>query len=299
MSKILRKTLLQFGSTVNAGSEIGQFGSYAAPIYTADIATLQAGTAWPRGWAAETIATNRPFLEDMNAVDYVYGYMLSYLMQDGIPEYDSGTTYYIGSVCKVGKIPYVSLTDANIGNTPSSSPSNWSVSFAQTQGADVASATTLTLGNDGNSFKITGTTTISSLTTKPAGSLIRIIFTGVLTVLSGSNLNLNGNFTTTPGATLTLWCDGSTWYEMSRSPVGGVDLSTNQTIGGIKTFTSPILSSVNLNGGSISNGSMGRSSLTLKSLGNGEDWVAPAGSYICGGHRDPDGSFGGLYYAFL
>jgi len=125
MAKLLRKTLLQFGSTVNAGSEIGQFGSYAAPIYSADIATLQAGTAWPRGWAAETIATNRPFLEDMNAVDYVYGYMLAYLLQMGIPEYDSATTYYLDSYVQIAGQIYQSLADNNTGNAPASSPASW------------------------------------------------------------------------------------------------------------------------------------------------------------------------------
>lgn len=125
MAKLTRKTLLQFGSTVNAGSEIGQFGSYAAPIYSADITVLQAGTAWSRGWAAETVATNRPFLEDMNAIDVVYGYMLSYILQMGIPEYDAATTYYIDSFVQVAGQIYQSLTDNNVGNTPASSPSNW------------------------------------------------------------------------------------------------------------------------------------------------------------------------------
>jgi len=125
MAKLTRKTLLQFGSTVNAASEIGQFGSYASPVYTADIATLQAGTAWPRGWAAETVATNRPFLEDMNAIDVVFGYMLSYILQMGIAEYDAGTTYYTDSYCQIAGQIYQSLTDNNTGNAPASSPSDW------------------------------------------------------------------------------------------------------------------------------------------------------------------------------
>ncbi len=125
MAKLVRKTFLQFGSTVNAGSEIGQFGSYAAPVYSADIDVIQAGTAWPRGWAVETIATNRPFLEDQNAVDFVFGYMLSYILQMGIPEYDASTTYYANSYVQVAGALYKSLTDTNVGNTPASSPSNW------------------------------------------------------------------------------------------------------------------------------------------------------------------------------
>lgn len=125
MAKLVRKTLLQFGSTANAGTEIGQFGSYAAPVYSNDPDVLQAGTAWPRGWAAETIATNRPFLEDFNAIDYVFGYMLCYILQQGIPEYDASTTYYLNSVCQVAGQFYLSLQDNNTGNTPSSSPTYW------------------------------------------------------------------------------------------------------------------------------------------------------------------------------
>lgn len=127
MAKLLRKTLLQFGSTVDAGSEIGQFGSYISPIYTNNITTLQSGTAWARGWAAETIAVNRPFLEDMNAVDFVFGYMLSYLFQMGIAEYDAGTTYYINSYAQVSGQLYLSLQDNNLNHTPGSSPTYWSV----------------------------------------------------------------------------------------------------------------------------------------------------------------------------
>lgn len=125
MAKLTRKTLLQFGSTVNAGSEIGQFGSYASPIYSADPDVLQAGTAWPRGWAAETIATNRPFMEDFNAIDFVYSYMLCYLFQMGIPEYDASTTYYEDSVVQIAGQMYTSLADNNTGNAPASSPASW------------------------------------------------------------------------------------------------------------------------------------------------------------------------------
>lgn len=218
MAKLTRQTLLQFGSTANPASEIGQFGSYAAPIYTNVISTMQAGTAWPRGWVAETIATNRPFLEDQNTVDYIFGYMLCYILQSGIAEYDAGTTYFIGSVCQVAGVPYVSLTDNNIGNTPSASSTNWSVNFAQNQGANVASTGTMTLGNDGNSFQITGTTSITSITIKPKGTVVRLIFQGALTLTNGSNLILNGNFVTAANSTIELLSDGTNWYEVARTP---------------------------------------------------------------------------------
>lgn len=126
MSKLLRKTFLQFGSTVNPASEIGQFGSYASPVYSNDPDVLQSGTAWPRGWVAETIATNRPFLEDFNAIDFVFSYMIATILQMGVSEYDIATTYYKNSIVQdtSGQL-YVSTQDNNTGNTPSSSPLFW------------------------------------------------------------------------------------------------------------------------------------------------------------------------------
>lgn len=120
MAKITRQTFVQFAVNVNAAADICEFGTPAtgSPVYTINVATLQALAAWTTGWAAETIASNRPFLEDMNAVCYVYAYMLAYLFEMGVPEYDAGTTYYINSVVQYSGTLYTSLTDANIGNTP-------------------------------------------------------------------------------------------------------------------------------------------------------------------------------------
>ena len=125
MAKLVRKTFIQFGSTANAASEIGQYGSYSSPIYSNDPAVLQAGTAWPRGWFAETVATNRPFIQDFNAIDYVFSYMLATILQMGISEYDAGTMYYINSIVQVAGQIYISLQDSNTGNTPVSSPLFW------------------------------------------------------------------------------------------------------------------------------------------------------------------------------
>ena len=100
MSKITRQTFIQFGQNVNASADICQFGSPAtgSPVYTNVISVLQALAAWTTGFAAETVANNRPFLEDFNAFCYVFSYMIAYILQMGIPEYDAGTTYYINSI---------------------------------------------------------------------------------------------------------------------------------------------------------------------------------------------------------
>jgi hypothetical protein len=84
-------------------------------------------------------------------------------------------------------------------------------------GANVASASSII--PTGNTFHVTGTTTITSITATniKAGQVITIIFDGILTFTDGSNLKLAGNFTTSADATITLRYDGSNFYEMSRS----------------------------------------------------------------------------------
>lgn len=70
-----------------------------------------------------------------------------------------------------------------------------------TKGADVASATNLTLG-DGNYFDITGTTTVTGIATKGTGTVIKLHFDGVLTLThNASTFILPGgaNITTAAG----------------------------------------------------------------------------------------------------
>lgn len=82
-------------------------------------------------------------------------------------------------------------------------------------GSAVASASTIT--PTGNSPHVTGTTNIDTVTAMGAGTFLTLIFDGVLTVNDGSNLKLNGNFTTSADDTLTLVSDGTNWYEIQRS----------------------------------------------------------------------------------
>ena len=70
------------------------------------------------------------------------------------------------------------------------------------KGEDVASAAALTLPGDGNYFDITGTTTITSMATKAAGTVVRLHFDGALTLTHhATNLILPGaaNITTAAG----------------------------------------------------------------------------------------------------
>ena len=72
----------------------------------------------------------------------------------------------------------------------------------QTKGADIGSATSLTLGKDGNQFDVTGTTTITSIATQGIGSYVTLHVDGALTFTHHStNLVLPGaaNITTAAG----------------------------------------------------------------------------------------------------
>lgn len=95
------------------------------------------------------------------------------------------------------------------------------------KGADIASAGDLVLGKDGNTFGITGTTTINAIGTGniTAGTVIHLIFAGALTVKHNTAggggtakifLNLSLDLTTAANTVLTLVYDGTQFQEVCR-----------------------------------------------------------------------------------
>lgn len=89
--------------------------------------------------------------------------------------------------------------------------------FKMAKGADVASASSMTLGDDGNMFKITGTTTINNITAKQAGTVVVLYFAASTTLSTSGNLKLSDTYVSAADSTITLACDGTNWYEVSRS----------------------------------------------------------------------------------
>jgi hypothetical protein len=129
MAKLPRKTVVQFGAS-GTTTDFGQFGSKKAgfPQYSQDPTVLQQLAAWIQGWADAAIGgAFNPFLEDMNAVAFVFGYFIANIFERGIPDWDAGTTYYKGAVVQDpsgnGQRWY-SLADNNLGNTPPAGASN-------------------------------------------------------------------------------------------------------------------------------------------------------------------------------
>lgn len=124
MASLTRVFAKLFGGTAdpNVTGEIGQFGSakLGTKLNTADIATIQALSAYDKGWSA-AVVTNRnyPPIEEVTGVLKTLSYQICYMLQEGVAEYDSATEYKAGSFCKVNNIIYYSKTNNNINNSVS------------------------------------------------------------------------------------------------------------------------------------------------------------------------------------
>jgi hypothetical protein len=83
---------------------------------------------------------------------------------------------------------------------------------------NVASAAALVLPAGPKNYTISGTTNITSIVaTGHTGDTVTLIFAGILTFTDGNNLKLSANFVTSDNDTITLFCDGTNWFEKSRS----------------------------------------------------------------------------------
>jgi hypothetical protein len=151
MSKILRKTAYLFA--VNAGAAgIEEFASKETTgslVYSVNPAAIQTA-AWMLGWtAAQYQGVFAPYYQDRNAVDFVASYQIAYLLQQGIPEWDSATTYYTNSIVQSGGNIYFSAIDGNINNMPPLNASNsyWTLSVLSTQRTNGPTRTVLASGS--------------------------------------------------------------------------------------------------------------------------------------------------------
>lgn len=104
------------------------------------------------------------------------------------------------------------------------------VDFPDRKGTDSASAAALALADDGNYFDVTGTTTITSIESRPAGFELTLQFDGALTLThNATTLILSGatNVTTAAGRVFTFVSEGSgNWRETSRSGTDPLTLTT-------------------------------------------------------------------------
>jgi hypothetical protein len=92
-------------------------------------------------------------------------------------------------------------TTASLALKVSKAGDNMTGLFKEAQGANIASATTTDLSTaTGNSVTITGTTTITGLGTVQAGTVMKLTFSGILTLTHNATSlilpNATGNITT-------------------------------------------------------------------------------------------------------
>lgn len=77
-----------------------------------------------RGWGIVGSA-EFPTLEDFNAMGYTLGQLIAYLHQAGVPEWHAGQEYHQYSIAQVNGVIYISLTNNNTGNNPTTDAVNW------------------------------------------------------------------------------------------------------------------------------------------------------------------------------
>jgi hypothetical protein len=130
-----------------------------------------------------------------------------------------------GNICGSMRVSYVekclvsgnyistTYTDDNRGGTDVRVINNALPAIAET----VASAATITLRPDMEFVVLSGSTPVTAITASWPKRRVTFRSTGSVTVTDGGNLNLAGNITLDSNDTLTLICDGTNWYETSRS----------------------------------------------------------------------------------
>lgn len=127
--KIPRVTSKIFASNAAEG-DIGQFGSAltGTKVNTDDISVIQGLPAYEEGWRGAVVSNrNYPTLQEMNGLQKTFSQQIAYILQNGMPEWDAGTTYFTNQFCRVGSKFYVSLQDNNLGNNPTTTTGFWQV----------------------------------------------------------------------------------------------------------------------------------------------------------------------------
>lgn len=120
MAILTRQPQKVFASSANA-DQLAVFGTMktGTPVYSSTLSTLQSAD-YLQGWSDAILDDKAPYLEEMNAVQYGLSYQIAYLLQEGIPAYDSTTEYSNTSIVKVitnNELElYHSLQNGNIGN---------------------------------------------------------------------------------------------------------------------------------------------------------------------------------------
>lgn len=183
-----------------SGTAIPAWGATLSPVMLGANGSLHGTTALGAGGA---VAVNQNAYFDGTDWKYISTDEASnYYQQDGIHNFRVAASGTAGT-----NVTWKTALTINATNGV----------VSQSSGSAVASAAAIV--PTGNVFHVTGTTTITSITSTGivAGARVTIIFDGILTFTDGSNLVLAGNFVTTANDTITLVFDGTNFYEVARA----------------------------------------------------------------------------------
>lgn len=228
LPKITRKAQKIFGS--NAGiNQTGVIGSFAAgsPAYSTDPDTIQSLSNYLTGWYGVVAALNSPAIQDMNALDFLITRQLAYLFQNGIAEWNSATTYYIGSwATDSSGNAYISTVDDNTNNALTDT-TKWRPLLGSTTTLTIANSPyAITSANNRATFLVTtaGGAFTFNLPAAALNAGLRFTVKDISGQASTNNITIarNGSESIEGGASnylcqsdwgsWTFICDGTNWY---------------------------------------------------------------------------------------
>ena len=128
MSKLTRKLFNIFceNKIATPTDNIGVFGSKkaGASAWSSDPDTIQSAH-YSNGWADAVVSNQAPCMDDMNAIQYLFSYMIKYMYQTGIPEWLSTEEYYQYSFVRYNGNVWMSIYNGQNTDTPQDSSAKW------------------------------------------------------------------------------------------------------------------------------------------------------------------------------
>jgi hypothetical protein len=257
MARLARVTQPIFAGSASNNGVFGSAQANAGPGTDSNVlATIMGLAAWSAGWLSAVIGGSKfPPLEEFQAIDYVITSQLAYLFQQGIAEYDTGTTYYTNSIVVNGGTydVYGSNTNGNIGNALSNAtywtkfgnlsslgnaPNqfNGGVSTGSANAQVVASttpATGLSLSNNGNvliftaGFTNTSATTVAVTSPAISATAVKKVSGGSLVALTGGEISSGNSIILIVNTTAGCWVLSNT---LPIGTLAGLGISGNSGI---------------------------------------------------------------------
>ena len=233
--KIPRVTSKIFASNAAEG-DIGQFGSAltGTKVNTDDISVIQGLPAYEKGWRGAVVSNrNYPTLEEMNGLQKTFSQQIAYILQNGMPEWDAGTTYFTDQFCRVGSKFYVSLQDNNLGNNPATTTGFWQVwnpgqgTYANTDLSNLSATGQAVIDS-----KLSDTQVSNCILSLTEGSITPQSYNNVSFVNHGTTdtSGVLSNFSASNFAILAKTMSNATAWTFTLPFTTGADVSGKQTI---------------------------------------------------------------------